>query len=279
VKATIVLPRLETEITVFTVATWHKNLGEAVYAGDVLVTLQSGSQSQFPVHATQFGVLVKRCVLVGEAIETGEPLAVLSVPESPVSTLPTTVPAYAPQGPENQQRPQRLARHHTHALLNTPTVITQAVFDSTEVARLAAKTEGRTLPFVIAAVAANLRLFPVFNAQWLTENDVRLKYDVHIALAETVICHADTKSVAQIHREMITPEPARFSATFTLTEILAPEIVYQTPVLHLPQSAHLIVLRERLILAHDARVASEAEAVAFLGGVTQHLQNAAFLFV
>jgi pyruvate/2-oxoglutarate dehydrogenase complex dihydrolipoamide acyltransferase (E2) component len=77
----------------------------------------------------------------------------------------------------------------------------------------------------------------------------------------------------------VMPEPSNFSATFTLTQINSVSIVYQTPVLHLPQAAHLACVSGRLILAHDARVARESEAVAFLEAVVTHLQNAAFLFV
>jgi pyruvate/2-oxoglutarate dehydrogenase complex dihydrolipoamide acyltransferase (E2) component len=158
-------------------------------------------------------------------------------------------------------------------------VITEAVFDASEITRLAGKTDGQTLPFILAAVAAQLKLHPNFNAQWLSEKEIRRKEHVHIALEKSVIAHADTKSVAHLYREIVTPEPSNFSATFTLTEIKSTHIAYQTPVLHLPQAAHLVCVSGRLILAHDARVARESEAVAFLEDVVVHLQNAAFLFV
>jgi pyruvate/2-oxoglutarate dehydrogenase complex dihydrolipoamide acyltransferase (E2) component len=278
VKTTIVLPAQSTQNTdqtVFTIAAWHKNINEAVYAGDILVTL---TPDNIPITATQFGVLVKKCVLVGESIEIGEPLAILTTPPAPASTPP--VPAsYTPQGPETVVAPHPLARHHHYALTQVPTIITEAVFDASEITRLASKTYGQTLPFLLAAVAAQLKLHPNFNAQWLSEKEIRYKGHVHIALERQVIAHADTKSVAHLAREIATPEATNFSATFTLTQITSASITYQTPVLHLPQVAHLVCVSGRLILTHDARVATEPEAVAFLEAIVAHLQNAAFLFV
>jgi pyruvate/2-oxoglutarate dehydrogenase complex dihydrolipoamide acyltransferase (E2) component len=278
VKTTIVLSAQSIQSTdqaTFTIAAWHKKLGEAVYAGDVLVTLAPNNRA---ITATQFGVLVKKCVLVGEAIEPGEPLAVLTTPPAPLSTPPTSAP-YTPQGPEAVWSPHPLARHHTYALTQVPTIITQATFDASEIIRLASKTENQTLPFILAAVVAQLRLHTSFNAQWLSEKEIRRKEHVHIALEKQTIAHADTKSVAHLAREITTPQPTNFSATFTLTQIASGSITYQTPVLHLPQAAHLVCVSNRLILAHDARVATESEAVAFLEAVVAHLQNAAFLFV
>jgi pyruvate/2-oxoglutarate dehydrogenase complex dihydrolipoamide acyltransferase (E2) component len=279
VKTTIVLPAQSIQSTgqaVFTVASWHKNLGEAVYAGDVLVTLAPDNRA---ITATQFGVLVKKCVLVGEAIEPGEPLAILTTPPAPVPSQTPSVAPYTPQGSEAIYSPHPLARHHTYALTQVPTILTKAEFDASEIIRLASKTENQTLPFILAAVAAQLRLHTSFNAQWLSEKEIRRKEHVHIALEKQTIAHADTKSVAHLAREITTPQPTNFSATFTLTQITSACVIYQTPVLHLPQVAHLVCVSNRLIFAHDARVATESEAVAFLEAVVAHLQNAAFLFV
>ena len=276
-KSTILAPPLK---TICTVKSWHKNLGEAIYAGDILVNLVAGSEKEeIPLLATQFGVLVKKCILPGEAIEYGEPVAILSVSPNLFADIktPTTAP-YIAQGPETIHTPQRFARHHTYALLNIPTVVTQIAFDPAEILRLATKTEGNILPFVIAAVAAQLKLFPMLNAQWLSEKEVRYKENVHIALEKGVLSFADTKSVAQIAREVREPN-ASFPPTFTLTDLSQSRIGYQTPVFHLPQVAHLILLRDQLILAHDARVITERQAIDFLEAVVLHLENAAFLFV
>src|SRR5688572_17850166 len=73
---------------VFVVVAWEKGVGDVVRAGETLARVRPGLTSRegpdFPVASPAFGVLAKRAALPGEAIEVGEPLAVLAGVPAPV---------------------------------------------------------------------------------------------------------------------------------------------------------------------------------------------------
>ncbi len=259
---------------VASVERWEKSLGQAVMLGDALVTLRAG-ETLFVVPSPAFGVLTKKCVLAGEAVEAGEPVAVLGGVSAPLSeTVPepfAAPPAYIPAGPEDiytlSPVERALAEHHTRSLRDTPHTHTVAVADVCEALRYIARTErGETvsgvpetltlLPFVLCAVAASLLRFPELNAERTGDAEVRRKRYVHLAvetcdpngvLTVPVLRDVDRKSVLAVAREwdhlrsriaggtLATDDVS--GATFTVSH--TPTVLYRTPILHHPLAGHL----------------------------------------
>lgn len=270
-----------------TVTGWEKAIGQFVGRGELLLTLHNTDGAELSIFSPTYGVLFKRAVLTGEAVEAGEPLAVLAgVTETQVRE-PDPEESYLPVGPEERYTPsprwQRLAQHHAASLTLAPHLYTSLSVELTEVRRLQAKTEAPLAAFASAAVAAALRAFPLFNAAWLAPDDVRLRHTIHIALPQPdgtfpVLLDADKQSVMALARALALPAqlPQR-GATFTLT---LGEAQTQTPILHQPQSGHLYLgATGTLCLAHDARVADGFAATAFLQAIRSGLEEAQFLFV
>jgi pyruvate/2-oxoglutarate dehydrogenase complex dihydrolipoamide acyltransferase (E2) component len=318
-KYTVTLPRLrDLASDVGLVSSWRKEIGEAVQAGEVLAVI-GGEEISSPA----FGILTKKVVLPGEAVEVGEPLAILSgVPEEFVSGAevipePFAVrPPYIPGGPEEiaplPPARQAIARHMARSMQESPHVITVLPVDMSEVVRLSARAAIPVLPFVLSAAASALPRFPDLNAERVGYAEIRRKRYVHLAvpvrrtdgtLAVPVLRDADRKSIRSLAREWeelreqaeagTLPPDAQRGATFTVRET---PTLYQTPVLHQPQSAILsvgavirtpvaadddtVTIRPvlHLCLAHDARVADGETASAFLAEVRHHLEEARFLF-
>lgn len=279
---------LAEHVGVATVVGWEKALGQYVALGDVLLTLRTTDGTELPVLSPTYGVLFKRSVLTQEAVEAGEPLAVLAgvtEPQAPVASDPEQ--GYVPVGPEEKYTPplrwQRLALHHAASLAVAPHQYTTLTVNLAEVERLQARTQAPLAAFVSAATAAALKRFPLFNAAWLADDDLRLRKEVHLALPQPdgtfpVVRDADSKSVMSLARELAACAALpQQGATFTLTLGTADS---QTPILHQPQTGHLY-LGERglLCLAHDARVADGFAATDFLRTVALSLEEAQFLFV
>ena len=272
---------------VATLAQWEKTIGQYVGLGEALLTLRAADGSELTVVSPTYGVLFKRAVLSGEAVEAGEPLAVLAgvTEQQEAPSFPDD--DYAPVGPEERHTPsarwQRLAQHHAASLTRAPHLQTTLAVDLSEVARLQTRTQAPLAAFVVAATAATLRRFPLLNAAWLAPDDVRLRKSIHLALPQPdgtfpVLLDADKQSVMALARALAAPPllPQR-GATFTLT---LGEALTQTPILHQPQSAHLYLgITGTLCLAHDARVADGFAATAFLQAIRASLEDAQFLFV
>ncbi len=327
------------------VAAWVKEIGDRVEAGETLAVLRTLEGGEIAVVSPAFGIVARKFVLAGEAIEAGEPLATLSgVPasvlaggERPVPDGFGEAPSYVPGGPEDavvwspgeRRYVQTLARARQVA----PHVVTVAEVDVTEAVRLAQKSgaidqggdadAAFLLPFLVSAAAAALLRFPGLNAQLIAPGEVRRKRYVRVAfpvydtngggdsrlLALPVLVNANRKSVLALVREIadlsararggsdiapLSPDE-QTGATFTVSPC-GGDILYQTPTIHLPQSAHLafgpplrvpavaddgaIAARWRvhLCLSHDARLASDRDAARFVSEIKAHLEEARFLF-
>ena len=274
---------------VATVAGWERGIGQFVALNEPLLRLRKSDGTEFSIVAPVYGVLFKKSVLEAEAVEAGEPLAVLAgVTETKTHTAPE--PDYVPVGPETRYTPteneQRLARHHAAALSLVPHQYTSLAANLTETRRLQEKSGATLSAFFVAAVAAALRAHPRFNAAWLAEEEIRLRQNINICLPQPggafpVLCDADKQSILALSPELesIAALPTR-GATATLT---IGEAESQTPILHTPQTAHLYIgligSTGTLTLAHDPRVADSFTATAFLKEIQRNLEETRFLFV
>jgi pyruvate/2-oxoglutarate dehydrogenase complex dihydrolipoamide acyltransferase (E2) component len=261
VKHTILWERPELAF----VTGWQKEIGEVVEPFESIATVRIG-ETEHSVRSEKVGVLFKKCVLAGEAIELGEPLAVLAGVTEPSGDL--------------TRRALPLAAHHAASLRVAPHVYTTLDVTLSELHRLREKAAlTASLPFFIAAVAAALREFAVLNGG---------QREINIALFEDtavpVVFQADQKSVLQLSRELKTlPKTSPRGATFTITDGLGLAKA-QTPVLHQPQVGHLFLGGDAegnatLCLAHDARFVGNFEAMHFLQAVRKSLEEAHFLFI
>lgn len=271
---------------VATVAGWERAIGQFVALNEPLLRLRKSDGTEFSVLAPVYGVLFKKAVLEAEAVEAGEPLAVLAgVTETKAPAAPES--DYTPVGPETRDTPseqeQHLAQHHAAALALVPHQYTTLSVNLTEVRRLQEKSGAILSAFFIAAVAAALRAYPRFNAAWLADDEIRLRHNINICLPQPgsafpVLCDADKKSVLALARELesIATLPTR-GATATLT---IGEAESQTPILHTPQAAHLYIgPTGQLTLAHDPRIADSFAATQFLREVQRNLEETRFLFI
>ncbi len=271
---------------VATVAGWEHGIGQFVALNEPLLRLRTTDGTELVVVAPVYGVLFKKAVLEGEAVEAGEPLAVLAGVTEPQTQVPSE-PDYAPVGPETRLTPttheQRLASHHAAALTLIPHQMTTLVAELSEVRRLQEKSGAGLTAFLLAAVAAALRTHPRFNAAWLAADEIRLRHNVNVCLPQPdgtfpVLLDADRKSVLSLSRELENLEalPTR-GATFTLTVGAAST---QTPILHTPQAGHLYIGSTGVLtLAHDPRIADGFAAVLFLQEIQRNLEETRFLFV
>jgi len=322
------------------VASWAKEIGDRIEAGETLAYLQTNDGGEVAVVSPAFGIVARKFALPGEAIEAGEPIATLA--GVPGSVLPAPAPppdpfahapAYVAHGPEEavvwSPVEERYAQTLTRARQVAPHVTTVACADVSEAVRFALKSGASLsdgshllLPFVVSAAAATLLRFPVLNAQLIAPNEIRRKRYVRIAfpvyatddgdngdlLALPVIADADRKSVLTLAREIAhaarrarSEDPAPLAegeqtgATFTVSPS-AHDVLYQTPAIHLPQSAHLAFGPPRrvpvaldnetittrfqiyLCLSHDARLINDRAASQFLSEVKAHLEESRFLF-
>jgi pyruvate/2-oxoglutarate dehydrogenase complex dihydrolipoamide acyltransferase (E2) component len=271
---------------VATVAGWAKAIGEFVAQGEPLLRLRQSDGAELSIVSPVYGVLFKKAVLEAEAVEAGEPLAVLAgVTE--VQTPRAPEPDYVPAGPETRliptEREQQIAQHHAAALALVPHQYTTLAVSLAEVQRLQEKTGAPRVAFFLAAVAAALKVHPRCNAAWLAPDDIRLRQTIHICLPQPdgtfpVVVDADRQSVLALARALETPHnlpPAQATFTLTLSEALT-----QTPILHTPQAAHLSIGPTGVLtLAHDPRVADSFAATAFLKELQRNLEETRFLFV
>ena len=277
-KQTVTLPAYLFPATdtplVAVVERWEKTLGQAVMAGETLLVLRAGN-AVFAVESPAWGVITRKCVLPGESVEAGEPVAVLGGVSAPLSDTIAepfaSPPAYIPGGEETVYRlsPAESAvfAHHERSLSRTAHGVAVTIADVSDALRYIERTgRGETvsgtpetltlLPFVLCAVAASLLRHPEINAQRTGEGDIRRKHYANIGvesfgetgiLTVPVLKNVHQKSVLAINREWAhlqnkvaesRLEPANVSgATFTVS--VAPQVLYRTPVLHTPLAGHL----------------------------------------
>lgn len=329
-KFTVILPRFGGDaVEIGIVGEWRKEIGDYVGEGETVATVKSAaSGAESVVTSPAYGILTRKYVLSGEAVEVGEPFALLSGVSADLTTGRETVPApfngshrYIPGGPEEivalAPREQALDQHAARSWLSAPHVFTAATVDMSEVMRIAARSEVTPLACVVTAVAGTLLRFPALNAQRISETELRRKRYVHIGITRRtpsgtlvvpVLHDAASKSVRAVARELaeqeeaiaaegpISPEKMR-GATFTVAPAEGGEsLLWQTPVLSYPQGARLrlgsiirtavalpddtVAVRPmmHLCLAHDARIAEETTAAAFLADIKRELEDARFLF-
>jgi len=171
------------------------------------------------------------------------------------------------------------------------------------------------LPYVVKAVAAALKHWPLFNASYDEEKqEITIKKYVHIGIAVDgpqgllvpVLRDADHKSVAELAREIahlaqkvrdkkIAAEDMR-GGTFTITNIGAIGGTFFTPVINWPEVAILGLgrlhdrpaLRDNalvhrkilpLCLSFDHRLIDGADAARFVNEVKQFLENPLLLLL
>lgn len=267
-KQTVVLPPFPNpEVSVAVVGRWHKRVGEAVVADHPLVEVWTETTGFVDVGAPVTGTLARIVAVENEAVEVGEPLAVVSV----VPGLPTQIPPLFPAPPARVPTQDeeivplppvegRRATHMAGSWRVAPHVHTVVAVDLSEVTALIARLQTVSLgvlPFVVKAVADALAHFPAVNAEWIDNAIVCRKKNVHIAVAVApsvapVVRDADKKSLLTLAREMdeLSPRARRGDgvplflrgATFTITHPGARRgALFQTPILHQPQAALLSV--------------------------------------
>jgi pyruvate/2-oxoglutarate dehydrogenase complex dihydrolipoamide acyltransferase (E2) component len=272
-KFTVTLPTFSLAADIAMVADWRKEIGDYVGEGDVLATVREGGDpdgivSEIPAPA--FGILAKKFALPGEAIEVGEPLALLSGVPTGLTNGQEAIPypfsgppRYIPGGPEDililGQREQAIAKHMARSWQTSPHVYTTVAVQLYEVAQIAERTGVEPLACIIAAVAGALTRFRALNAQLVDETEIRQKRYVHIGVVRRcpegtlyvpVLRDAEISSVRALDRELarvteqvqtgnLAPEEMR-GATFTIASATE-DVLWQTPLLHQPQAALLSV--------------------------------------
>ena len=291
------------------VLAWAATLGELVREGAPLLRVcgRDGVEEEIPCPTT--GVLFRWTIMPGDAVEPGEPIAVLAGVPEPLELPDIPPPRYVPDGveePVERGAAERArAEHHGESWRSAPHQLTLAGADLSEVERLRlhaapgfTERTGLTLghlPFVVAAVAAALRRYPHCNARKLSPTDVRLQQAIRLGLpgpnGVPVLRDADRLSVLSLAREIgrlrslpQLPESDRRGATATLTDLTETGVLWQAPILHQPQVIHLCAGSARagrlhLCLASDAGVVDSAEAAGFVDAVRRSLEEADFLFV
>ena len=216
---------------------------------------------------------------------------------------------------------RQIADHMVRSKRISPHVYTIHEADMSEVARLrksiladgaARDVRPSYLAFIVQAVAAGLRRFPVLNASF-TDEGVRYRADVNVGVAVAlddglivpVLRRADRSSVLEIARSIedlasrarakkLKPEEVQ-GGTFTITNPGVFGSIVGLPIIHQPQSAILCVgaVKKRVVvvsdeddigirsmcyltLSFDHRLIDGATADRFLGTVAQVLEEGEF---
>lgn len=282
-KYTVTLPDIEgisaEGAKVGVVTEWHKEIGEAVLSGDTLATVGRAA-----IRSSAYGILARKFALPGEAIEVGEPLALLSGVPEPLTTgteaipLAFQQPSYLPTGPENKrsltEQEQAIAQHNLRSAYYSPRVTSVLGIDMEETIRLSERVNAPLLLFVAHVAAAALTKFPRLNSRIVDDAEIIEREYIHIAipfrtssgtLFTVVLRDADSKSLMALTRESevkrlqaeegVLPADGQRGATFTIAD--AAPVLYQTPVLHQPQAALLTVgtvVRTPVALPNDTVV-------------------------
>lgn len=165
------------------------------------------------------------------------------------------------------------------------------------------------LPFIIKALIATLRQFPMFNAHLDEEaGEIVYSYDYHVGVAVAtdrgllvpVVRDADRKSVTELAREMVEKAEATRDAsigpddlqgsTITITNYGAIGGLFATPIINYPEAAILGVggIKERPVavdgevvvrpmmyagITFDHRITDGAEGAAFMNTLKSYLEE------
>jgi pyruvate dehydrogenase E2 component (dihydrolipoamide acetyltransferase) len=213
---------------------------------------------------------------------------------------------------------RKIAEKMTQSAFTAPHVTTFDEVDMTALVALRARMKGQAearglklsyMPFIMKAVLAALRRFPVFNASLdETTQEIVIKKDVHLGFAAAtdnglmvpVVRHAGSKSVWTLAQEIgaIAERTRQGKATadelsgssFTISNVGSLGGLFATPIINYPEVAILgvnqikkrpverdgaIVLRDMMYLglSFDHRVADGAEAVQFLNAIIKYLED------
>ena len=213
---------------------------------------------------------------------------------------------------------RKIAEKMTQSAFTAPHVTTFDEVDMTALVALRARMKGQAearglklsyMPFIMKAVLAALRRFPVFNASLdETTQEIVIKKDVHLGFAAAtdnglmvpVVRHAGSKSVWTLAQEIgAIAERTRqgkaaadelSGSSFTISNVGSLGGLFATPIINYPEVAILgvnqikkrpverdgaIVLRDMMYLglSFDHRVADGAEAVQFLNAIIKYLED------
>jgi len=232
-----------------------------------------------------------------EALLAAHPAA---PPEEALTGRESTV---LPLGDLRRVMVQRMTASHQTIVQAT----TVADVDMTEIVRLRERIPASFTAFVIKAATKSVSDFPLINAS-LEQDTIVLNPYVHMGVAVSrddgllvpVIRHAETKSLAQIHRAVEACSDRAHSRTLTVEEMGGPTMTVTnsgvfgsllfTPIVVAPQSATLgmgkvaptpvvrdgqITVREimYLCLSYDHRFLDGAIAVRYLQKVKAYLED------
>jgi pyruvate dehydrogenase E2 component (dihydrolipoamide acetyltransferase) len=202
------------------------------------------------------------------------PAPVIAAPAPPVPSAAAPAappPLPLPESPKTRIEPmsnmrQRIAEHMVASKHTSAHVTTVHKVDMSKIAKLRAKAKEEFhsrngfsltfLPFVTAATAEALRLFPIFNSSIDGKNIVYYR-DINIGIAVAlegglivpVIRNADEKNVAGIQRAIVDlamrargrqlkPDEVQ-GGTFSITNFGSFGSIFATPVINQPQVAIL----------------------------------------
>ncbi len=273
VKHTVLLPpRSDGSDAVGIVAALNREPGEYVGAGEPLLVVRFDGIEEV-VLSDRHGVLFRWFVLPGDALQPGEPIAVLSGATIALPTPHSPLPLLPGARGQDLEGGETIARHHVGSWRAAPHVSSVARVDLSETLRLAEKARCAPLAFLLAATASALAQHPRFN----------VGPEVHLSVGDALIASADKKSVLQLARECVAGAGGE-GASFTVTDLTETGVQAMAPILRQPQVGHLALgailgTEIHLTLVHDARIATELQAAEFLSEIKRNLEAAHFLFV
>lgn len=294
--------------------------GGRITTEDVLAYIAARQGGRRPEVPTVPGE-VEEAVAPKEAVAPAGPAVTFTIARPPL-------PDFAHWGPVERQPAsairRRIAERMTLASLLPATVTHADEADVTflEQARAEAKPLAEAqgirltlLPYVVKAVVAALKRWPLFNASFDEQrNEIIVKKYYHIGVAVDtpqgllvpVVRDADRKTVLQLAQEMaqlaerarqgkLSAEEMR-GTSFTITNIGSLGGTFFTPIIHWPDVAilglgriqerlHLVndrpVLRKMLplCLSFDHRLLDGADAARFVNDLRQFLENPATLLL
>jgi 2-oxoglutarate dehydrogenase E2 component (dihydrolipoamide succinyltransferase) len=122
----VLMPQLGETVAEGTVATWHKQEGDAVKADEILADIETDKVSM-EIPAPKTGMLAKILVQAGETVDVGTVLAVIQAEGETLAETPKTAaePAAAPAATESAATPTQAAPADDASSaerLDTPTV-------------------------------------------------------------------------------------------------------------------------------------------------------------
>ena len=118
----VLMPQLGETVTEGTIASWHKQVGDTVEKGDVLVDIETDKIST-EIEVPVSGVLVKIDVAEGETVDVGTVLATVleagaTETRQPISSVDEVAGRYSRVTPQNKRSLNTALREiyaqHTH---------------------------------------------------------------------------------------------------------------------------------------------------------------------